>query len=58
MYRCGVGIGVLNGVMYAIGGFNEDLDLKCVEAYYPSSNTWALLSNMNFCRSGPGNFFL
>lgn len=53
--RSDVGVGVLNGIMYAVGGHNGAVDFNFVEAYNPSTNTWTLLSNMNKLRSYPGN---
>lgn len=47
-----LGVGVLNGIMYAVGGVNDfDKNLKSVEAYNPSSNTWISVSDMHKCRN-------
>jgi len=55
--REGVGVGVLDGLMYAIGGFNGK-DLKSVEVYNPSEcahGVWSPVADMNFSRFKPGN---
>ena len=53
--RCGVGVGVLDGLMYAIGGFNVEY-LKSVEVYRPSDGVWSSIADMNLCRLRPGNY--
>jgi len=53
--RSGVGVGVLDGVMYAIGGFNGSVDLKSAEIYRPSDEVWFSISDMHFSRYKPGN---
>jgi len=53
--RSGVGVGVLDGVMYAIGGFNGSVDLKSAEIYRPSDEVWSSISDMHFSRYKPGN---
>lgn len=53
--RCYFGIGVLNGVMYAVGGVNGYQDHSSVEAYNPGSNTWTNVSYMPEIRRNPGN---
>lgn len=54
-YRVGVGVGVLDGIMYAIGGFNGSEMLKSVEIYRPNDGVWSLISEMNLCRCRPGD---
>jgi len=49
-YRCGCGIGVMEGVLYAIGGENNSNCLKSVEAFTPSSGVWTKIADMHFCR--------
>ena len=53
--RYGVGVGVLDGLMYAIGGFNVEY-LKSVEVYRPSDGVWSSIADMNLCRLRPGNY--
>lgn len=54
-YRVGVGVGVLDGVMYAIGGFNGFEMLKSVEIYNPNDGVWSLISEMHLRRCRPGD---
>jgi N-acetylneuraminic acid mutarotase len=37
--RIGLGAGVINGLLYAVGGFDAR-DLRSVAAYDPSTNAW------------------
>lgn len=53
--RFGAGVGVLNDVLYAVGGCNESKNLKCVEVYIPSADTWSFVSSMRERRKFPGN---
>lgn len=53
--RSGVGVGVLDGVMYAIGGYNGSDIVKSVEIYRPSDGVWFSITDMNLCRCRPGN---
>ena len=51
--RIGLAIGVVNGILYAVGGFNELGNLfNFVEAYNPSSDTWSSKATMPTARSG------
>jgi len=54
--RCGAGVGVLDGVLYVVGGFDGLEAQKCVEAYRPSSGAWTTIADMNFPRQNAGNF--
>ncbi|CAJ0572254.1 unnamed protein product, partial [Mesorhabditis spiculigera] len=38
--RCGVGVAVLNGLLYAVGGHDGVAYLNCVERYDPATNQW------------------
>jgi len=52
--RYGVGVGVLDGVMYAVGGKNESEVLKLVEAYI--SGIWTSIADMHLSRYKPGEY--
>jgi len=54
--RCNVGVGVLNGKMYVVGGMNNGYLLKSVEVYSPSDGVWTSIANMHLCRESPGNY--
>jgi N-acetylneuraminic acid mutarotase len=45
--RAALGIGVVNGVLYAVGGFaNGAIHVNTVEAYDPTTNTWTTQAPM------------
>lgn len=46
-YRAGAGVTVLDGCLYAIGGFDDNAPLPSCERYNPDDNTWTLLSQMS-----------
>ena len=48
------GVGVIRGLLYAVGGANEDGYLSSTEAYNPATNTWALVAPMSVQRVDPG----
>lgn len=52
--RLGVGIAIVNRLMYAIGGFNGKERLKSCECYHPENNEWTVIPPMNVGRSGAG----
>lgn len=52
--RSGVGLAVVNGQLYACGGFDGTAYLKTIEVYDPESNTWKLCGCMNYRRLGGG----
>jgi len=54
--RNGVGVGVLDGVMYVIGGQNKSRNLKSVIAYTLSDEVWTTIADMHLCRYKPGNY--
>lgn len=56
VHRKGVRVGVLDGVLYAVGGLNESCTLSSVETYRPSTGIWTPIADMHFPRSRPGNF--
>jgi len=49
-----VSVGILDGIMYAIGG-NNGRALNSVEAYEPSTGVWKSIPNMQLCRENAGN---
>jgi len=57
VFRYGVGVGVLNGLMYAIGGYYNKTFLKSVEVYRPSDGVWSFVADMEICRFCPGNYY-
>jgi len=48
-------VGVLNSLMYAIGGYDERRILKSVEVYRPSDGVWYFIADMQFPRYRPSN---
>jgi len=59
--RHGVGVGVLDGVLYCVGGHGDDEDGetlkgcgKTVEKYNVDTNTWSQVAEMNHSRFWPG----
>lgn len=52
--RLGVGIAIVNRLLYAIGGFNGKERLKSCECYHPENNEWTVIPPMNVGRSGAG----
>ncbi len=47
--RMGLGVGVVNGILYAVGGYNYTI-LNTMEAYDPSTNTWSTKAPMPTAR--------
>lgn len=54
--RFGASIGVLNGVMYVVGGNTGSGNLKSVEAYTPNTGVWSSVADMHLCRFYPGDY--
>ena len=52
--RSGVGLAVVNGQLYAVGGFDGTTYLKTVEQFDAEVNNWKLCGTMNFRRLGGG----
>jgi N-acetylneuraminic acid mutarotase len=50
--RGGLGVGVVNGKIYAIGGSNNDTQLTVNEEYNPVTDTWSTKEAMPTARSG------
>lgn len=54
--RSGAGVGVLDGVLYAVGGHDGPLVRKSVEAFNPDTNQWTPVSDMSLCRRNAGKY--
>lgn len=52
--RLGVGVVVVNRLLYAVGGFNGTERLASVERYHPENNAWSFVPSMTCGRSGAG----
>ncbi|MCW4054887.1 MAG: hypothetical protein NWE84_08245 [Candidatus Bathyarchaeota archaeon] len=52
--RGGLGVAVVNGKIYAIGGLNDDTQLAVNEEYNPVTDTWTTKTSMPTARSGFG----
>ena len=52
-YRQGAGVGVLDGILYAIGGYNGQY-LKSAEIYRPGDGNWSPIAHMHLSRFRPG----
>jgi Kelch motif len=52
--RYGLGVGVLSGGVYAVGGYNGTTFLNTAEAYSPNTNTWSTKTPMSTPRFVPG----
>jgi hypothetical protein len=48
--RDGLAVGVVNGILYAVGGFNGSSYVSTVEAYDPVTNTWTTKAPMPTAR--------
>jgi kelch-like protein 19 len=52
--RIGVGVAVVNRLMYAVGGYDGNERLRSMECYHPENNEWKYLAPMIYTRSGAG----
>ena len=52
--RCRSGIAVLNGLIYAIGGFNGQIRVRTVDVYDPKLNSWTQAASLEARRSTLG----
>jgi hypothetical protein len=54
-----MGVGLINGVLYAVGGANNNFYFRTVEAYDPATNSWSTKAPMPTSRymlgAGVGN---
>ena len=52
--RIGVGVAVINRLLYAVGGFDGTSRLSSCECYNPELDEWKTMAAMNTVRSGAG----
>lgn len=52
--RLGVGVAVVNRMLYAMGGYDGLHRLNSAECYHPENNAWTPISPMHVGRSGAG----
>ncbi|CAI6360069.1 unnamed protein product [Macrosiphum euphorbiae] len=52
--RMNLGVGVLNNLLYVVGGYKYPFALKSVECYDPILNIWIPVTQMSTNRRGPG----
>ncbi|XP_038650107.1 actin-binding protein IPP isoform X2 [Scyliorhinus canicula] len=50
--RSGLGVAVLEGMIYVIGGESDSMIFDCAERYDPVTKQWAAVASMNSPRSG------
>ena len=50
-HRSSVGVGVLDGLLYAVGGYNGQTTVNTVERYNPRTEEWTMISEMTTARS-------
>lgn len=49
-----IGVGVLDNILYAVGGHDGPLVRKSVEAFNPVTQTWTSVTDMTLCRRNAG----
>lgn len=54
LFRRYVRVGVVNGIIYAIGGYDGSAHLNTVECFDPMTNTWRPIASMASRRSSAG----
>jgi len=54
--RSAAGVGVLDGILYAVGGYDGKNTHRSAEAYQPSTGVWTTIPDMHCCRYYPGNY--
>lgn len=54
--RIGVGVAVVNRLLFALGGFDGSNRLRSMECYDPEKDEWHFVAPMNTTRSGAGKF--
>ncbi|MBN3272000.1 IPP protein, partial [Polyodon spathula] len=50
--RSGLGVAVLEGMIYVIGGEKDSMIFDCAERYDPVTKQWAAVASLNFPRCG------
>lgn len=50
-HRSSVGVGVLDGLLYAVGGYNGQTTVNTVERFNPRTEEWTMVSEMTTARS-------
>ena len=53
-FLTGVGVGVLEGLLYAVGGHDGPLVRKSVEVFNPETDAWSHIADMHLCRRNAG----
>ena len=48
------GVGVVDGLLYAVGGHDGPLVRNSIEMYSPDTNSWIQLADMHSCRRNAG----
>lgn len=52
------GVGVVDGLLYAVGGHDGPLVRKSVEVYNPETDSWSQVGDMHLCRRNAGKHCL
>jgi len=47
-------VGVVNGIIYAVGGYDGSAHLNTMECFDPMTNTWRTVASMASRRSSAG----
>jgi len=56
--KCLLGVGVVDGLLYAIGGHDGPLVRKSVEVLNPELNIWTQVADMHCCRRNAGTLLV
>lgn len=56
--RCDAGVGVLDGILYAVGGYDDFKVQSSVETYRPSTGVWTIIADMHLCRQNAGIYLI
>ena len=57
--RCGVGVAVLNDLLYAVGGHDGQSYLNSIERYDPQTNQWSSdVAPTSSCRTSVGKWLI
>ena len=48
------GVGVVENLLYAVGGHDGPLVRKSVEVFNPDTNCWSQVADMHTCRRNAG----